>query len=180
MSEQSRVVELQLGTITQAVRVIAAAPPKVVTRVYLGLALAIEDVGNDPMAEMLGIKLAQGVGSVSSTIGSLSRASVSKVGSIASSASRTVVTKVEHASTPQAKAARVAMVNAIPGFTGAKAFVTKAASEARDTWSAAGTVAVEIVTEQTDTPSLAVDVDPTATLVHPEDPAITPDLVQSI
>lgn len=181
MSEQPKIVELRLGTVTQAVRVIAAAPPKLATRVYLGLALAFEDVGNDPMAEMLSIKLSLSAGTVSSAIGSLSKASVSKVGSVASSVNRVVVTKVQQASTPEAKAARVAMVNAIPGFAGAKEFITKATSEARDTWTAAGTVAIEVETEDSDVPSIADAVDTATTaLVDPEDRAITPDLVQSI
>ena len=186
MSEQENVVELKLGTITRTVRVLAGAGPKVATLVGLGVVLAFDDAANDPAGELLGIKLVENTRSITSTVGFVARSSASKVGSVASSIGSTIGNRIERASTQEAKDARSAIVNRIPGIAGARAFITTAASEARQTWDAAGTISVEVATNNEDIslpsdveggiPELGSAVDPAlTTLDESADLAITPE-----
>ena len=188
MSDQENVVELKLGTITRTVRVLAGAGPKVATRVGLGVVLAFDDAANDPAGELLGIKLAENTRSITSTFGFVARSSAGKVGSVASSIGSTISNRLEAASTQEAKDARSAMVNRIPGLAGTRAFLATAASEARETWKAAGTISVEVLTNNEDV-ALPSDVeggaselvDPAGSaLVESPDLAMTPNPVPTI
>jgi hypothetical protein len=148
MSDQENVVEFKLDTLTQAVRLVAGVAPKAMTRVSLGVVLAVDDAANDPAGELLSIKIVEGAKSIVSTVGFIAKASSDKIGSAATSIKRVVSTTVQSASSDQGEAGLagvVAKLDSVPGLSNARAFVTQAASEVRDSWQAAGSVMVEIV-----------------------------------
>lgn len=171
MSDQENVVEYKLDTLTQAVRLVAGVAPKAMTRVSLGVVLAVDDAANDPAGELLSIKIIEGAKSIVSTVGFIAKASTDKIGSAATSIKRVVGTTVQSASSNQGKAGlaeAVAKFDGVPGLSNARAFVTQAASEVRESWQAAGSVMVEIVDQDEPAdPSSDADSesgDPTTTL----------------
>ena len=166
MSDPTELVELNLDTITRTVRVAAAAAPKVVTRVGLGVVLAADDVANDPAAELLSIKVTDAVTSVCSTVAWVAGASANAIGSTAQSVNAKVSGSLAKVSSPEAKAARAARFERIPGVMGARAFASKAASEIRETWEAAGTLTVEVATDPNSTCN-QVDVEDSASASDP-------------
>jgi hypothetical protein len=125
MSDSDNVMELRLDPLTRTVRVLAAVGPKAMTRVTLGVVLAADDVSNDPASEILSIKLTEGVMSIAATVASIARTTAAGVGSVTASAK----------------------LDQVPGLSQAKAFVSEAASEVKQTWESAGYVAVQVFNE---------------------------------
>lgn len=142
MSEHENVAEFKLGTITRTVRVLAAAPPKLATRLSLGVVLALDDAyNNDPSSELLAMKLGAGAASIASTVGVIARAAGSNAMSASSSIRGALQSGVERLGSSGSRLQQVPVLNA------AKEFVSEVAGEIRDTWDAAGYVNVQIVAE---------------------------------
>jgi hypothetical protein len=121
VQDEEGVVEYRLDTLTQATRFVAGVAPNAVTRLGLGVVLAVHDAANDPAGELLGAKLTEGASAIVSTISTIARASGSKV--------RSSVVRLS---------ASDGKLRNVPGFNEAKGFVTQAASEVKGAWSAAG------------------------------------------
>ena len=132
MSEELN-AEFKLDTLTRSVRFVASIPPRTATRVWLGVALALEDCATDSAGELLGIKLNQGA-----------RALASTVGSIASSVRNGVQSKAERLNASDGPVSRV------PALGGARKFIAQAATEAKGTWAAAGYVPIQIEVQPAD------------------------------
>jgi|GEM_PF-2105980 len=153
MSEESNVVEYKLDTITRSVRFVAGVWPKTVTRVSLGVALALEDSATDPAGELLGLKLNQGAKALASTLGS-----------ITSSVRNGVRSRTEQLNATDGALSKVS------AFGNALEFVVQAATEARGAWAAAGYVPVQVEGQPADDgelPALTSDGSITSQSVDP-------------
>lgn len=127
MNDKEGVVEYRLDTLTRSVRFAAGIAPRTVTRVGLGVALAVEDAAIDSAGELLGAKLHQGTGALASTFGS-----------IASSACAAVSSGAQRLGTDGS------LVSRVPALEGTRALVSQAASEVKGAWTSAGHVSIQV------------------------------------
>lgn len=176
--QDSNVVGLRLDTITRTVRAAAAVAPKAVTRMSLGLVLALEDVATDHCAELLSVKLADGARSLLTTAGLIGKSSACTVASVASSAGGAIGAVVTKASSPEARAARTARIERVPGVRGVKALAQQAGAELKHAWEETGTVYVSVPVDEGR--EHAVDeFDMFASDIQSMDPVTVPDLVSA-
>ena len=180
--ENSNVVGLKLDMITRGTRAAFVLFPKAVTRVALGVTLALDDVANDEASELLSVKLADGVHNVLTTAGFVGKASACSIASVASSATGAVGSVMAKVSSPEAKAARTARAERIPGVQGVKALMRQSGAEIRHFWDATATVYVAVPSEDVREQSALVadEFSMFTSDIQSMDLAMTPDLVPTI
>lgn len=127
MSGESKVIDYKLDTFTRSIRFIAGFCPRTVTRVSLGVALALEDTATDPAGELLGLKLNQAT-----------KALVTTVGSVSSSVRNSVQSKADDLNLKDKALSKVSALG------NAREFVVQAATEAKGRWVTAGYVPCQV------------------------------------
>lgn len=141
MSEQEG-VELRLDALTQTTRFLAGAAPKAMTRLGLGVVLAVDDASHDPAAEILGAKVAEGAGAIGMSVQVAGQVVGAKASSAASSLKRAFREGADRAASTKASLGKVPAVKATGEFVG------QAVGELRESWEAAGRIQVEVVAEE--------------------------------